>query len=498
MQDKTLLDVSNLSKSFLGVKALDEVSLNVRVGEVLGVIGENGAGKSTLMNIIFGDLQRDEGKIWFDGKEVFFANPSDALEAGISMIHQETCLVQQFTAAENIWLGAEKKFSKHGFTDNQACEDASRKLLNSLGLDIPVDRRVSDVTAAQMQLIEVARAIATNAKLIIMDEPTSSLSDKEVKLLFKTIKLLSERGVAIIFISHKIEEIIQICDRVSIYRDGRYIRTSNICDTSAEEIIKAVVGRELTEVFPKVKVDIGEPVLEVKNLSRHGVFKDINFCVHKGEILGFSGLAGAGRSEVMEAIFGITQPDEGEIYIDGKKQRIKSPADAVDFGFGMVTEDRLRRGIIAKFSVQANISIVKLQNFCTRLFHFIKGKAEKDAVNEMINTVQIKVSDMNQKIDSLSGGNQQKAIIGRWLMVKPKILILDEPTRGIDIGSKSEIHRLMGEFVKQGMAVILISSDMPEVLGMADRIIVMRDGRQVLEISREEATQELIGNYALG
>lgn len=498
MERETLLRVENVSKSFLGVKALDKVSLDVKKGEIHGVIGENGAGKSTLMNIIFGSLQRDEGEIVLQGQPVSFSSPADAIAAGISMIHQETRLVQQFTASENIWLGAEKLFSHHGFTDNKKRDAASRELLRSLGLELPSDKRVCDVSAAQMQLIEVARAVATKAKLIIMDEPTSSLSEREVAALFKIIRSLADQGVSIVFISHKIDEIIQICDRVSIYRDGKYIRTSDIADTSAEEIIRAVVGRELSGIFPKVEAEIGEPVLEVRGLTRQGVFENVSFCVRKGEILGFSGLAGAGRSEVMQAIFGIDPLDRGEIYVEGRKVVIKHPSDAVRLGFGMVTEDRLRKGIIAKFSVASNISIVRLRDFCTRFIHFIRGRQEKAKVDEVIRMMQIKTSSPEQQIDALSGGNQQKSIIGRWIMTNPKILILDEPTRGIDVGSKSEIHRLMGEFVKQGMAVILISSELPEVLGMADRIVVMREGRAVFECSRKDATQELIGKYALG
>ena len=331
-----------------------------------------------------------------------------------------------------------------------------------------------------------------------MDEPTSSLSEREVAALFKIIRSLADQGVSIVFISHKIDEIIQICDRVSIYRDGKYIRTSDIAETSAEEIIRAVVGRELSGIFPKVEAEIGEPVLEVRGLTRQGVFEDVSFSVRKGEILGFSGLAGAGRSEVMQAIFGIDPLDRGEIYVEGRKVAIKHPSDAVRLGFGMVTEDRLRKGIIAKFSVASNISIVRLRDFCTRAVHFIRRRQENAKVDETIRMMQIKASSPEQRIDSLSGGNQQKAIIGRWIMTNPKILILDEPTRGIDVGSKSEIHRLMGEFVKQGMAVILISSELPEVLGMADRIVVMREGRAVFECDRKDATQELIGKYALG
>lgn len=498
MTNEVILSVEGVSKSFLGTKALDKVSLEVCKGEVHGVIGENGAGKSTLMNTIFGSLQRDEGTIRFMGEEVHFKCPADALKNGISMIHQETNLVQQFTASENIWLGMEKRFMKGGHLDNGARDRKTQELFDEYGISLHYDDVAGQISMAACQMIEVIRAVACGAKLIIMDEPTSSLSENEVEILFRMIRKLTQQGVAVIYISHKIEEIMEICDRLSVYRDGHYIGTRLISEIDHGTIVSMVVGRELTNLFPKSEPNIGEVILDVKNLSKYGKFRDVSFQLHKGEILGFAGLEGAGRSEVASCIFGIDQPDSGEIYLDGKKVSIASPSAAVELGIGMVTEDRLRRGIVAQMSVKDNMTIARLGKFCSRFLGSIRRKEEEAACDDMIKTMQVKVSDRNQRIDSLSGGNQQKVIIGRWVMTAPRILILDEPTRGIDVGSKSEIHRLMSSFVEQGMSIILISSEMPELLGMADRIVVMREGNAVYTCDREEATQDTLGKYVLG
>ena len=432
------------------------------------------------------------------GEEVHFKCPADALKNGISMIHQETNLVQQFTASENIWLGMEKRFMKGGHLDNGARDRKTQELFDEYGISLHYDDVAGQISMAACQMIEVIRAVACGAKLIIMDEPTSSLSENEVEILFRMIRKLTQQGVAVIYISHKIEEIMEICDRLSVYRDGHYIGTRLISEIDHGTIVSMVVGRELTNLFPKSEPNIGEVILDVKNLSKYGKFRDVSFQLHKGEILGFAGLEGAGRSEVASCIFGIDQPDSGEIYLDGKKVSIASPSAAVELGIGMVTEDRLRRGIVAQMSVKDNMTIARLGKFCSRFLGSIRRKEEEAACDDMIKTMQVKVSDRNQRIDSLSGGNQQKVIIGRWVMTAPRILILDEPTRGIDVGSKSEIHRLMSSFVEQGMSIILISSEMPELLGMADRIVVMREGNAVYTCDREEATQETLGKYVLG
>ena len=387
---------------------------------------------------------------------------------------------------------------KGGHLDNGARDRKTQELFDEYGISLHYDDVAGQISMAACQMIEVIRAVACGAKLIIMDEPTSSLSENEVEILFRMIRKLTQQGVAVIYISHKIEEIMKICDRLSVYRDGHYIGTRLISEIDHGTIVSMVVGRELTNLFPKSEPNIGEVILDVKNLSKYGKFRDVSFQLHKGEILGFAGLEGAGRSEVASCIFGIDQPDSGEIYLDGKKVSIASPSAAVELGIGMVTEDRLRRGIVAQMSVKDNMTIARLGKFCSRFLGSIRRKEEEAACDDMIKTMQVKVSDRNQRIDSLSGGNQQKVIIGRWVMTAPRILILDEPTRGIDVGSKSEIHRLMSSFVEQGMSIILISSEMPELLGMADRIVVMREGNAVYTCDREEATQETLGKYVLG
>ena len=497
MDNTTVLEVRELSKSFLGVKALDRVSLSVNRGEVHAVIGENGAGKSTMMNIILGDLPRDEGEIILKGKPVRFKSPAEAISSGISMIHQEISLIPSLSVAENIWLHREEPFMKGFLIDTRARTRASRELLaDKLNVQIDPNALVSALTVAQCQLVELARAVSCSSDIIIMDEPTSSLSDKEVDILFKVIRQLKAEGVAIIFITHKIEELLAICDRVSVYRDGHYIGTRICGETSKDELIGMIIGRELTEQYPTVQSEKGEVLLEVKDLCGAD-YHHVSFSVRKGEIVGFSGLVGAGRSEIMRGIFGIDRVESGEVFLEGKKVTIRSPKDAVALGMGMVTEDRRDLGIVQTASVRTNMSLAALNQFCGSL-GLVRKKKEQSAVDAMIRDMTVKVASPEMLITSLSGGNQQKAIIGRWLMTKPKVLILDEPTRGIDVGAKSEIYGIMAELARQGMAIIMVSSEMPEILGLCDRIFVVRSGRIVAECPGEEATQELLGKYALG
>ena len=492
-----ILQVKNVSKSFLGVKALDGVNLNIKKGEVHALIGENGAGKSTLMNIIMGSLHYDSGEIVYKGKNVRFNSTNEAISAGISMIHQELSLIPTYTVSDNIWLGREERFRSGGIINKAKQDRATQELLERLGLNIDPDAVISDLNVASMQLVELARAISCDAEVLIMDEPTSALADKEIETLFGIIRNLQSKGVSIIYISHKMEELFRICERVTVFRDGKFISTDNCSDITKDELIKKIVGRELKEMYPKLEAEIGEPILEVSHLSRNGVFKDINFCVRKGEIVGFAGLAGAGRSEIAQSIFGIDKPTSGDIIIDGKKCKIKEPYDAVKYGIGMVTEDRSRTGAIASLSVKQNLSIAYLKQICNKI-NFINFKQEDKDCRKKIEELSIKIADIRQQIDSLSGGNQQKVIVGRWLLINPKILILDEPTRGIDVGAKAEIYKLINQLAQMGLAILLISSEMPEILGMSDRILVIREGRLVYECSRAEATQELIGKYAMG
>ncbi|WP_207721105.1 sugar ABC transporter ATP-binding protein [Anaerofilum hominis] len=496
MED-VILKMEGITKLFPGVRALDNVQLELRKGEVHAVIGENGAGKSTLMKILLGIYIADEGTIVYKGEPVRYTSPLEALSHGIAMIHQEISLIPTMDVAENIWLGREKRFLKGRLIDRKARYQATEELLEKLDIHLDSHAIVKNLSIAQMQLIEIARATSYDADVIIMDEPTSALTDVEIQLLYRIIRDLSARGVSIIFISHKIEELFEVCNRVSVYRDGHYIGTHNCDEITQPELINMIVGREMNNLFPKQEVAIGDTVLRVEHLSSAGVFDDVSFEVHRGEILGFCGLMGAGRTEIMRSIFGIDPHDSGKIVMDGKEVRIKKPKDAVRCGLGMVTEDRLRMGAIYALSVMANTTIAHFYAICNKL-GFYRRSNEMQAFSSIRDTLSVKCSSHKQKISQLSGGNQQKVIIGRWLLTNPKVLILDEPTRGIDVGSKSEIHRLISGLAAQGMAIIMISSEMPEIIGMSDRILVVRHGKIVHECMREDATQEGLITYAFG
>jgi inositol transport system ATP-binding protein len=496
MQNEVVLKVEGLSKSFLGVKALNNVSLEVRRGEVHAVIGENGAGKSTMMNIILGDLPRDEGTIIVKGKETHFTSPADAIKAGISMIHQEISLVPTLTVAENIWLYREDRFMNGILINNRKRIQATKELLDRLNISIKPEEIVSNLTVAQCQLVELARSVSCDSDVIIMDEPTSSLSEKEVDILFKIIRNLRDQGVSIIFITHKLEELMTISDRVSVYRDGKYIGTKNCSETTRDELVSMIIGRELKDQYPPYERHEGNVVMEVKNLSGEG-FSDVSFKVHAGEVLGFYGLVGAGRSEIMRAIFGVDKFKSGEILINGIKVNIDSPQKAVEHGIAMINEDRRDYGIVKTASVIENMTLATINDFTNKM-GLINRTKERNKADQMIKEMHVKVSDPKMLITSLSGGNQQKVIIGRWLMANPKLLIMDEPTRGIDIGAKSEIYRLIDDLKKQGIAIILVSSEMPEIIGLSDRVYVVREGKLVFECTHDEVTQELLGTHALG
>ena len=491
---KTILEMQGIVKNFVGVQALKDVDFELMKGEVHALIGENGAGKSTLMNILLGMIPQDSGEIIFNGKAVRFKDPHAALNSGISMIHQEISLVPEMDVAENIWLGREQKFKTFGLLSPKKRLKATEELLKSLGIQIDPRIRVKNISVASMQLVELARAVSYHSEIIIMDEPTSALTDVEIELLFKIVRDLSAQGVSIIFISHKLEEIFSICQRVTVLRDGRFITTESCASITKDRLISLVVGRELTNLYPKTDVEIQETVLEVVDLCKEGIFSNINFKLRKGEILGFCGLMGAGRTEIMSAIFGLIRPDSGTILIDGHAVDIASPKQAIEHGLGMVTEDRLRLGALHGLPVSMNLSLANLRRLSK--FKFINFKAEKTECNNMVKKLSINLSTISQLMKTLSGGNQQKVIVGKWLMTSPRILILDEPTRGIDVGSKSEIHKIISELASQGMAIILVSSELPEILGMSDRIIVIRKGEMVLECERAEATQEKLITYA--
>jgi ABC-type sugar transport system ATPase subunit len=479
-----ILRTLGVSKSFPGTQALKDVSISIKRGEAHALVGENGAGKSTLMKIIMGIYRATEGSIEFEGAPVSIESPSKALQLGISMIHQELSQVPYLSVANNIFLHRAPKKKFWGTIDDRKLNRETEKLLSEFQLPINPKTLISDLTMAQRQMVEIIRAISHDSKLIIMDEPTSSLDHEEIQILFKTIRKLKERGIAVVYISHRLDEIFTICDRVSVLRDGMHVGTSDIEELDKDKMITMMVGRSLDEFYPKVDVQIGEPILEVKNLSRAGVFSDINFTLHKGEILGFAGLVGAGRTDIVRCLFGIDPYDTGEITLEGRKLNISSPQNAIKNGIVMVPEDRKELGLVLCRSLKENLSLPTLYSHHKTLR--INHSREKEEVEDLVEKLSIRTSGLETETFNLSGGNQQKIVISKWIMDTPKVLILDEPTRGIDVGAKSEIHKLMSQFAANGMSVIMISSELPELIGMADRILVFSEGKLTGEFQRSE------------
>jgi inositol transport system ATP-binding protein len=492
-----VLEMKNITKLFPGVLALDKVNLKVRHDTVHVLIGENGAGKSTLMKVLSGEHQIDEGEIYFKGVKLDTQNTKAALNMGIAMIHQELSPILDMTIAENIFLDREPTYGPmQMFVDFKKLYKQTQELLDKLGLEYDPHMRMRELSVAGMQLIEITKAISRGASLIIMDEPTSAITDTEVTMLFDQIRDLKANGVAIIYITHKMDEIFQIADDITIIRDGQYVDSNQASYYNENKLISLMVGRTISNIFPKETAEIGELALEVRNITRKGVFKDISFKVRKGEIVGLAGLVGAGRTEVARAIFGLDPLDSGEILLEGKPLKIRQPLDTIQKGIAMCSEDRKIDGCVLCRSVLENISMTNLKKFAPGLF--IDLNKEAAAAKNMIEMLRIKVPTMYANVNTLSGGNQQKVILAKWLMGDLKVLILDEPTRGIDVGSKSEIHKLMSKFVKEGLAIIMISSELPEILGMSDRVIVMKEGKITGEIMREEASQENIMTLATG
>lgn len=494
---ETILEMRDIVKVFAGVHALNGVQLEIKKGEVHALIGENGAGKSTLMKILLGIYKPDAGEIYFKGKKTEFANPSDALKNGISMIHQEICLVPEMDVAENIWLGREHLFMKAGMLNKKKRYGETRKFLDELGIHIDPAACIKDLSVASAQLVELARAVSYHSDIIIMDEPTSAFTTTEVGILYSIVRKLAAQGTAIIFISHKLEEIYDICTRVTVLRDGTYVASKDVTELTMEKLIPMIVGRKQEKSFEKENYTRDKVILEVKNFNNAGVFSDINFQLHEGEVLGFSGLMGAGRTEIMESLFGIRKFTSGQVFLDGREIHINSPKDAVKFGFGMVTEDRLNSGAIYSLSVLQNTTIVEMAKIANRLGIY-SHKKEKVFFDEAAKAFEVKYSSADEGIGQLSGGNQQKVIFARWLATKPRILILDEPTRGIDVGSKGEIYKLIAKLAEQGIAILFISSELPELLALSDKIHVIRDGRMVYTCGHEEATQETLIAHAFG
>jgi inositol transport system ATP-binding protein len=490
MSSEFLLEMKNVTKTFPGVKALDGVHLKVRKGTVHGLMGENGAGKSTLMKIINGIYRPDSGEMYFKGKKVDFKNTRDSLDAGIAMIHQELSPIPEMTVAENIFLGREP--SKFGIVDEKELYRMTQELLDGLHIKINPYTKMRELSTAYTQLVEIAKAISYDADLIIMDESTSAITEKEVAQLFEMIRKLKAKGVAIIYITHKMDEVFQITDECTTFRDGKYIGTGLSTELTEKEIITMLVGREVNDIFPKVDVEeFGDVLLEVKGLTHKELFTDVSFSIRAGEIIGFAGLMGAGRSEVMETIFGIRKSVSGEVYVKGEKVNIKSPRDAMDLKIGMLTEDRKGTGLFLPLSVADNTIMPDNVSYKTST-GLLNEKKVRENCELQRKKLRIKTPSIDQLVCNLSGGNQQKVLIGRWLLMNPDILIIDEPTRGIDVGAKSEIHALMSELAAKGKAIIMVSSELPEILGMSDRVFVMHEGKIQGELSRKEATQENI------
>lgn len=491
-----ILEVRNLTKSFSGVKALDQVQLQVKRGEVHALMGENGAGKSTLMKILAGLHAPDAGDIFFDGQQVLLAKDRQMLRNGIAMIHQEMLLVPEMTVAQNIFLGKEKQKSRFSWwLNDKHLNRQAQALLHQAGLSIDAASQMKHLSVAAMQMVEIVRAISQQARIIIMDEPTSAISDKEVKTLFRIIRELKAQGVAIIYISHKMEEIFELADTITVLRDGKYIQTRPSADTNADALISLMVGRQLSTLFPGRQASPGQVLLSVKNLGRKNKFHNINFEVCAGEVLGIAGLMGAGRTELARALYGLEQADTGEIYLKGRKTSIHNPQQAIQNRIGYVSEDRKQVGLVLGMSVKENITLASLRKHRRGLF--INARSEQSDVSKMIRALQIKTSHADQLVRNLSGGNQQKVVLAKVLLSAPEIIILDEPTRGIDVGAKAEIYKLIKELTATGLAVIMISSELPEILGMSDRILVMAKGRQTAMLPAATATQETIMHYAL-
>ncbi len=491
--DEPILRVNGLSKSFFGVKALDNIHFDLKKGEVHALMGENGAGKSTFMKILIGLLKADSGSISFNSEQIENMDVHSIMRKGISMIHQEILMVPELTVAQNIFLGRE--INRANLLDDQAINQQAEKLMQSMDLKIMVRTKVKYLSIAELQLLEIAKAVSNNASVIIMDEPSSALSEKEVEVLFKIIHDLKSKGVAIIYISHKMEEIYRIADRITVLRDGKFIVTKNTADFDKNSLISMMVGREIGELFPSNSMAQGEVILKVKNLNKAGKFSDINFEVHAGEVLGIAGLMGAGRTEIARAIYGLDNFDSGEIRIKGKKLKIRSPEEAIREGIGYVSEDRKALGFIPELSIMQNISLSSILNYSKAWF--IDEKKEQKASSKIAQQLNIKASGLKQKVMNLSGGNQQKVVIGRVLMASPSLIILDEPTRGIDIGAKQEIYKLIRLLTESGVAVIMISSELPEILAMSNRILVLSNGKQKTILTQQEASQEKIMQYAL-
>ena len=493
LDGEAILSVKSINKSYPGTKALTDVHLDLRQGEVHALMGENGAGKSTLMNIIGGVIKPDSGQIILNGKEVKFHSPKDAQDAGIGFVHQEIALCTHMTVAENIYMGRIKG-NILSILDFAQLNKKAGEILSLFKTSITPQTIVRKLTVADQQVVEIVKAISLDCKILVLDEPTSSLTESETEALFVTIAKLKARGISILYISHKMSEIFRICDSITILRDGHFIDSLKVKDISPEIVISKMVGRNITNLYPPKSTRVTEKIIEVKNLTRKGVFNDISFNIYKGEILGIAGLVGAKRTEVARAVCGIDQVDSGEVYFEGEKVHFKGYSDAIKKGIAYLTEDRKIEGLFLNLSIKKNITASCLEKISK--FKLIDPGAEKNWANSFSEKLRIKLYNINQKANSLSGGNQQKIVIAKWLSINPKLIFMDEPTRGIDVGAKSEIHDMLRKLSNEGIGIVIISSELPEIIGMCDRVIVMSEGRITGSLDAGDLSEEHIMTYA--
>lgn len=488
-----ILELKDITKIFPGVIALNRVQFKLRPGSIHALMGENGAGKSTFIKVITGVHKADEGEIWLDGKRVFFKGPKDAQDLGIAAIYQHVTSYPHLTVAENIFMGHEKV--KRGIIQWKEMFVAADELLKELNADFRSDVEMGSLSVAQQQMVEIAKALSMDARIIIMDEPTAALTKRESEELYRITEKLRDNNAAIIFISHRFEDMYRLASEVTVFRDSQYVGTYQVDEITNEDLISAMVGREIKDLFPKPEITLGAEVLRVEHLSRTGYFKDVSFAVKKGEILGLTGLVGAGRTEVVQTIFGIEKYDEGKIFLEGKEVTIKKPAEAMNLGIGLLPEDRQQQGLILDWGIGDNVTLAEMKRFSRQ--GIINVKKERETARDLAESVDTKAVTLFDKASSLSGGNQQKVVVAKTLASDLKVIILDEPTKGVDVGAKAEIYEIMGELAGKGYGIIMISSEMPEILGMCDRIIIMCEGRVTGELSRQEATQEGILKHAM-
>jgi rhamnose transport system ATP-binding protein len=490
-----LLSLRDVSKSFGAVAALQHAHLDLYAGEAHGLVGENGAGKSTLVKVLAGVHQPDGGTLTLDGQPLVFTGPADALAAGIAVIYQEPTLFPDLSVAENIFIGRQP-LRRLRRIDPDAMRAACRQLFDRLGVHLDPDRPARGLSIADQQLVEIAKALSFNARVLVMDEPTAALSGVEVDRLFAVVRALRDAGAAVLFISHRFDEVFSLCQRITVMRDGRWVSTDPVGDLTIDLVVRRMVGRDVSSLYPKEEAAIREPLLEVRGLTRHGVFEDVGFTVHGGEIVALAGLVGAGRSEVVRAVFGIDRYDAGEVRLAGRRLPAGRPVAAIAAGLALVPEDRRQQGLVMELSVERNATLPRRWSLAR--FGILRRADEDRYAREWTRKLRVKAGRLDDPVSTLSGGNQQKLVLAKWLSTTPRVLVVDEPTRGIDVGTKAEVHRLLSELAASGVAVLMVSSELPEVLGMADRVLVMHEGRLVRELSRDQATEESVMFAATG